>query len=55
MAGQPALSRHTNFYVKPEDAQGLTLEETELMRAYSTIQDQAKAYNKEQRRIGIRP
>lgn len=56
MAGHPALSKYTNFYVKPEDASNLTPEEVELMRAYSTIQDQAKAYNKEQRgRIGIRP
>lgn len=56
MAGHPALSKYTNFYVKPEDAQTLTPEEIELMRAYSTIQDQAKAYNKDNRqRIGIRP
>lgn len=56
MAGHPSLSKYQNFYVKPEDAQNLTPEEIELMRAYSTIQDQAKAYSKEQRsRIGIRP
>jgi hypothetical protein len=55
MAGHPALSKYTNFYVKPEEAENLTPEEIELMRAYSTIQDQAKAYNKEQRRLGIRP
>ena len=53
MRGHPNLSKHTRFYVKPEDQKDLTPEEIEMMRMYSGLQDKAREYAKEQR-IGIK-
>ena len=36
MAGHPALSQYTSFYVKPEDASRLTPEDIVMMRMYTS-------------------
>lgn len=53
LRGQPHLSKYSRFYVKPGEAANLTPQEIELMRLYSTIQDNARDHAKQQR-IGIR-
>jgi hypothetical protein len=54
MKGHPNLSKHTRFYVKPGDEANLTPGEIEMMRMYSGLQDQARAYAKSQK-IGVKP
>lgn len=54
MAGHPNLSRYQSFYVKPEDVGSLTPEEIQLMRLYSGIQDAARKYAEEKRKIGVK-
>lgn len=55
MAGHPNLSKHTEFYVKPDDVANLSPEELELMRAYATQEQQSREWSKAQRqRIGVR-
>ena len=53
LKGHPDISQYTDFYVKPQDAGRLTPEEIMLMREYSTIQDQARPYAKQQKQIGV--
>jgi hypothetical protein len=56
MRGHSNLSRYSSFYVKPEDVADLSPEEIELMRKYTEMSDQSKAYAKAKReRIGVRP
>jgi hypothetical protein len=45
--------QHTTFFAKPENAQKLTPEEAELMRLHATYQQNARAYTKQRRKIGI--
>ena len=52
MKGHANLSRYSRFYVQPGDAGNLPPEEVELMRAYSTQEEKARVYAKQQR-IGI--
>ena len=49
MRGHPNLSQFTNFYVKPDDVPNLTPEDVLLMRTYTELQDQARAFAKAKR------
>ena len=49
LAGMPHVKSHTNYYVRPEDAAGLTPEEVELLRLQATAASRARE------RIGVRP
>jgi hypothetical protein len=56
LRGQPHLSQHTTFYVRPGQGENLTPQEMELMRLYSTLQQHALEYAKNQRqKIGVSP
>jgi hypothetical protein len=54
MKGHPELSQYQSFYVKPEDQAKLTPQEIEIMREYSGLQDAARKYARERRRIGAK-
>jgi hypothetical protein len=53
MRGHEHISEYPSFYVKPEQAPNLTPEEVELMRLYSTLQQNARNFAKGQK-IGVR-
>lgn len=56
MRRQPHLAKYNSFFVRPEDYENLTPEETQLMRLYSGIQDASREYAKQHpRNVGVAP
>jgi hypothetical protein len=49
LRGHPDLSRYQSLYIKPEGQARLTPDEIMMMREYSGLQGDARAYSKSQR------